>query len=153
MPIVRSYECGDCGSKFDKLHFSRDEPPPECPGCQALSSHQTQVPAGFSIGGNASKAGDITQNIMEKDYGLSNFKDRQREGDVAAITPPSLAPAVNNFFRPSGNVLQSAKMGAQLATREGRNPMTMIQQVSKSQAQARGASRAQVMCRPVNRVR
>lgn len=154
MAIVRTYKCEDCSTTFDKLHFDRSEGPPECPGCQAIAAKQTQVPAGFSIGGGTiSKAGDLCQDIVERDYGMSNMRDNMREGDIAAITPPTLAPAVNNFFRPSGNVLQSAKMGAQLATREGRNPMTMIQQVSKSQAQARGATRAQVMCRPVNRVR
>lgn len=153
MAIVRTYECGDCGTKFDKLHFDRNEPAPECPGCQALSSKQTQVPAGFSIGGNASKAGDICQDIVERDYGMSNMKDRLREGDVAAITPPSLQPHVTNFFKPNVNVLSAAKASAQLATREGRNPMTMVQKGAQAQSQARGGGRAQVLCRPVNRVR
>ncbi len=68
MAIVRSYECADCTERigkpfrFDKLHFSRDEPAPECPGCQAAASRQ--VPAGFAIGNsNLSKAVDITQDF------------------------------------------------------------------------------------------
>lgn len=151
MAIVRTYKCEDCDTTFDKLHFDRGEGPPPCPGCQAIASKQTQVPAGFSIGGNASKAGDICYDIVSKDYGMSDMNDRMREGDVAAKTPVSLAPAVTNFFRPTGNVLSAAKLGAQQATREGRNPMSMVQKAAK--VQAGGATRAQVLCRPVNRVR
>ena len=148
MAIVRTYLCGECGCKFDKLHFDRSEPAPECPGCQAINSRQT--PAGFSIGGNVSKAVDITQNILETDYKMSNIKDNLREGDIAMPTiGPSLQPVVNNFWKPSGDVIARARAGAAAAAAEGRNPMTMIQKVAK----ARGGTRAQVLCRPVNRVR
>ena len=132
MPIVRRYECGDCGCKFDKLHFDRAEPPPECPGCQALASKQTQVPAGFSIKGNTSKAVDIAQDILEKDYGLTNFKDNMREGDIAAITPPNLDKPIRDMWKPSGDIIAAAKAGAKMAAAEGRNPLGMMQRVSKS---------------------
>lgn len=130
MAIVRTYECGECGYRFDKLHFDRSEPPPECPKCETIAANK--VPAGFSIGGNASKAGDITQHILEKDYGLTNFKDNMRTGDIAAITPPHLAPAVQNMWKPSGDIIAAAKAGARAAAAEGRNPVTMMQRVSKA---------------------
>ncbi|SRR5258708_2006818 len=144
MPIVRTYECGDCGTRFDKLHFDRDEPPPECPGCKALEAKS--VPAGFSIRGNASRAGDITQDIMEKDYGFTNMADRQREGDLAVITPPHLQKAVQGFFAPPGQVVAAAKVGAQAARAEGSNPLTLIQRVAKKRGSAR------VLCNPVNKI-
>lgn len=131
MPIVRRYECGDCGCAFDHFHASRDEPPPECPGCKALESRK--IPAGFSIGGgNASKAMNITQDIMEKDLGQSNFNDNQRIGDIAAITPPHLKEAVANVWKPSGAIIAAAKAGAQAAASEGRNPLQLMQRASKS---------------------
>jgi hypothetical protein len=40
----------------------------------------------LTIGGShASKAVDLTQSIMEQDYGLTNFKDNTRAGDTAII--------------------------------------------------------------------
>lgn len=132
MAIVRTYLCGDCGTKFDKLHFDRSEPPPECPGCQALAAKQVQVPAGFAIKGNTSKAVDITQSIMEKDLGYSDFKDSVREGETAVKTPRHLEAAVSNMWKPSGDIIAAAKAGAQAAAREGRSPLTMMQKVSKA---------------------
>lgn len=146
MAIVRRYECGDCGTKFEKLHFDRAEPPPECPGCQALAARQ--VPAGFSIAGPASKAGDIAYDIMSKDYGYTDMKDKLREGDTAVPNlPANLQAQVANMWKPSGAIIAAAKTGAQAAAAEGRNPVSMIQRVAK----ARGS--AQVMCRPVTRPR
>ena len=157
MAIVRTYKCDDCGTTFDKLHFDRADPPPPCPGCEAISAKQTQVPAGFSIGSNKSKAVDLTADILEKDYGVSNFRDNMREGDTAAITPAAIAPAVNGFFnqgaRPTipgltmSNVLAQAKAGAAQSKAEGRNPVTMLQRSMKAQ----GRTNAQVICRPINK--
>jgi len=130
MAIVRTYECGDCGGKFDKFHASRDEPPPECPICQALSARK--IPSTFAVGGGtASQAVDITQDVMEKDYGMSDFKDKVHEGEIAIKTPPHLVPAVQNMWKPSGDIIAAAKVGAQAAAAEGRNPVTMMQRVSK----------------------
>jgi hypothetical protein len=81
--------------------------------------------------GNMSKAADITQDIMEKDFGLSNFKDNMREGDQAIITPPHLQPAVQNFFTANGPIIAAAKQGAAAARAEGSNPMTIIQKAAK----------------------
>ena len=149
MAIVRTYLCESCGTKFDKLHFDRSEPAPECPGCQALDSKQ--APSGFAIGGsNTSRAVDLTQSILEKDYGLSNFKDNLRAGETAAPTlAPSLQPVAQKFWKPSGDIIAAARQGAAISKAEGKNPLTMIQRVSKS----RGPSAAKVLCQPVNRNR
>lgn len=146
MAIVRTYCCDDCGTRFDKLHFDRSEPAPECPGCQAIASRQ--VPAGFSIGGNAAKAGDIAQDIMEKDYGLTNMRDNLRAGDIAAVTPPTLQPALQSFWKPTGDILGAAKAGAAAAKAEGSNPISLVQRAKKSSGMP-----ARVLCNPVNSVR
>lgn len=142
--IVRTYECPECTERlgapfrFDKFHMSRDEPPPECPGCQALAAKQ--VPAVFHMNerqsrkgyGTVSKAAEITQDIMEKDLGMTNFRDNMREGDQAVITPPHLQKQVDGFFSQSGPIIAAAKDGAMAAAREGTNPLSLMQKAAKS---------------------
>lgn len=148
MSIVRTYLCDSCGTKFDKLHFDRNELPPECPGCAAIEARQ--VPAGFSIGGgNASRAGDLAYDVLEKDYGFSDMKDRVHEGEIGVKTPPGIGAQVQKFWSPPGDVLQAGKAGAAASRAEGSNPLTLVQRVAK----ARGPSGAKVLCRPINMVR
>lgn len=150
MAVVRTYECPDCTARlgkpftFDKLHFDTSEPAPDCPGCVAFDATPAEprqrprrIPAGFSINGNASKAGDIAQNILETDYGMSDIKDRQREGDISAVTPPHLRAAIDGMWKPSGDVMAAAKVGAQAAKSEGVNPLTMTQRVAKDRGTGR----------------
>lgn len=159
MAIVRTYICEDCSQrlgkifKFDKLHFDRNEPPPECPGCQAASVKN--VPAAPAYIGNASKAGDLAGKILEEDYGIppAMINDRQREGDVAVNVPASLDAQAKNFFNgagpsmPAGQMIQAARASAALSRSEGRNPFTMLQGAKKRA----GPSAAKVMCIPVAR--
>jgi len=66
----------ECGS---------DDPDPPCPNpdCDKVLEWR---PQSFAIGGShAGKAVDLTQSIMEQDYGLTNFKDNARTGDTAII--------------------------------------------------------------------
>lgn len=150
MAIVRTYACGDCGTKFDHLHWDRNEPPPECPGCKALAAKQ--VPAGFSIGGNAAKAGDLAGRILEEDYGIapSQINDRQREGDLAVKIPANLQKQADNFFKsagpsmPAGAMVQAARAAAAVSKAEGSNPLTLLQSAKKRTGQD-----AKVMCIPV----
>ncbi len=157
MALVRHYECDECGCKFEKFHFEKPIQVPECPGCQALAHKQTQIPAGFSIGSTKSKAVDLAYDIVSKDMGMTDMKDRLREGDIAAVTPPAMAPAVQNFWNSGSSaapaatmagVISAAKVNAQTSDREGRNPMKMLQK----SISASGRPNAKVICRPINRV-
>jgi hypothetical protein len=136
MAVVRTYECGECGSRFDKLHFDRADPAPPCPGCAALSAKQTQVPGGFAIKSDKSRAVDITQKICEEDYGMSDMNDRQREGDLAFKTPSHLTKHVDGFFNQGGPLLAQAKAGAAAAKAEGSNPFSLVQKVAKERGTA-----------------
>jgi len=82
--IIRTYMCKDCEQEFEVTCESNDGDP-DCPNCARVLDWQ---PGMFAITGNKAKAVDITQKILEQDYGLSNFKDNNREGDVGVITPP-----------------------------------------------------------------
>jgi hypothetical protein len=81
--IYRTWACNDCDHEFTVLCES-SEGPPDCPNCSQVLEWR---PGLFSINGAKSKAMDVTQNILETEFGLSNFRDNQREGDVAAIVP------------------------------------------------------------------
>jgi len=82
--IIRTYRCEDCQEVFDVTCESSDGDP-DCPYCKQVL---VWTPKSFAIGTNKGKAVDVTQKIMEEDYGLSDFNDNMREGDIAAKTPP-----------------------------------------------------------------
>ena len=124
MPVMFDYECGDCGSRFEHLKMSRDEPDPECPGCKAISQ---KLPPSVSIGTNKGRAVDIAQAEVEA-QGFTNMRDNLREGDIAA--PRLAAPlqkAVDNFWSGGQTILGQAKQGAALARSEGSNPLSVLQ--------------------------
>jgi len=82
--IRRTYQCPNCENVFS-IECASDAPDPECPNpdCNKVLEWR---PQSFAIGGsNASKAVGITQQIMEQDYGLTNFKDNARAGDIAIV--------------------------------------------------------------------
>lgn len=83
--VRRTYECTDCSTVFEVTLDSGDDGHPDCPTCSKVLEWR---PSKVSIGGsNRSKAVDMAQNIMEQDYGLTNFKDNNREGDVGYVAP------------------------------------------------------------------
>ena len=89
MPVIRTFGCDDCGLEFEVTQGMND-PAPECPRCCTVLEWR---PQSFNITGTKSKAMDLTQSILERDYGLTNFRDNMREGDTAVINagPPSVA--------------------------------------------------------------
>lgn len=90
--IRRTYRCTDCGTEFRVMLASEDEAPGACPRCPPTtepSAPAVWVPPRPGIVGIKSKAIDYTQNMMEQDYGLTDFNDNMRVGDMAikSITP------------------------------------------------------------------
>jgi DNA-directed RNA polymerase subunit RPC12/RpoP len=82
--ITRTYQCLDCGDIWDVDCVSSD-PAPDCPYCAKVLEWR---PGLFSITTVKAKAVDYTQQILEEDYGLSNFRETPREGDVSGLPPP-----------------------------------------------------------------
>jgi len=82
--IRRTYQCNNCEQYFSWTGESAD-PDPACPNpaCDAVLEWR---PQSIAIGGShASKAADLTQKIMEEDYGFSNFRDNAKPGENAII--------------------------------------------------------------------
>ena len=81
--IVRTYHCGECDCEFE-FHCESNDGDPDCPMCERLLDWR---PKSFAITGTKARAIDVTQKILEQDYGLSNFKDNTREGETVAMMP------------------------------------------------------------------
>lgn len=105
MSCYRTYGCDDCGAEFECFHASSDEPPPDCPQCSTVLEWR---PGMFAIRTNKSRAMDVTQNILETEFGMSNIRDNQREGDVAAIVPEKTATQRDAEMRTLSEVAQAA---------------------------------------------
>src|SRR6516162_5916553 len=85
--IYRTYQCIDCNYIFEiECESSSTEDPP-CPECDKVLDW---VPGMFSIKTERSRAVDYTQKVIEEDYGLTDLKDNNREGDVAFKPPPPM---------------------------------------------------------------
>lgn len=139
--IRRTYHCEVCGDHFEVTCESNDPDPP-CPYCEKVLEW---VPGMFAITGHKSKAVDLTQQILEQDYGLTNFKDSQREGDITAMMPvettadreanermmnelkqqtedlkrqnhPGMQKAIDGFFAPTGAATAPGVMNTLLAS-------------------------------------
>ena len=80
--IYRTYQCDDCDTVFEVSLDTGDAPDPDCPTCSKVLQW---TPKSFAITGVKSKAIDLAQDVLENDYGLSNFKDNNREGDVGIV--------------------------------------------------------------------
>ena len=82
--VYRTYGCDDCGNEWE-VECASEAGDPDCPTCAKVLDWR---PGSFSVGGSAAaKAVDFTQDIMEKDYGLTNFRDNALPGESAAIMP------------------------------------------------------------------
>jgi hypothetical protein len=88
--IIRTYQCDECGLQFEVALDSGTDADPDCPDCSKILNW---VPGMFALKTDKSRAVDLTQRVMEQDYGLTNFNDNSREGDVAFKPPPEMQTA------------------------------------------------------------
>lgn len=67
MPVRRTYECPDCGGRFQHLHMRADEAPPiDCPICgNSMTDEPAVRPGAPAIATRAGKAGDEVYRAME----------------------------------------------------------------------------------------
>lgn len=89
-PLRRTYECGDCGHRFNHVVWEADAPHPDCPKCEVIASYVPPLPGMLTT---KSAAIDMAQKIAEEDFGLTNIRDNQRAGDVAAMGPAPMQTA------------------------------------------------------------
>lgn len=93
MMVFRTYQCNDCDQVFEVTCDSGNDGDPDCPFCSKVLQW---VPGMFSVRGDKSRALDVTQKIMEDQYGYTNFKDNTREGETVVIPPAAPTTSSND---------------------------------------------------------
>lgn len=117
MPVMRTYQCPDCGHRFDFLHMHADEAPPNyCQNCGSFVGDDPKPePASPHLAGVAGKSGDMVYRAMEDSSAVradmaaeamgvdasemsslkvTDMKDGMREGDTShavSISPETAA--------------------------------------------------------------
>lgn len=112
MPILRTYECPDCAGRFQHLHMTRDEPPPEeCPLCAASVVDIQPELAAPHIARSIGKVADGVYRAMEETSAIraeaagspalkiTDMRDNTRAGEhsAAAVNNP-----VSQFMAQTG---------------------------------------------------
>lgn len=118
IPIIRSYQCGECFHRFD-LTLAADQwdaPPPSCPACDAREAQQEFKPV--AIGGSArAKAEKIAEDTIANDYGVGNIHRDRHEGS----TPKTeYKPPGRSHQESTWGIAHSALTAAMSAGRQNR---------------------------------
>lgn len=95
MPITRTYACPECNHYWTVVLSAEqwDDPAPSCDACDARETQQVFKPP--AIGGSARlKAASIAEDIISRDFNVSNFTPGTREGDQAKVTYKDTTPGV-----------------------------------------------------------
>lgn len=115
--FVAKYQCATCGAKWKKHLRSIDEPDPPCKFCKAAP----KTPRGYDFNGPtfargpsiSTRAMDRTAEIVMKDYGMTDLRSNQREGDtMAPRLPPAQQDAADNFFKAGSKLAQTNPQAA-----------------------------------------
>jgi len=156
--IVRSYRCEQCKQEFDMTFESGNDPDPVCPNPDCRDIEMVWQPKRFAIGGSvASAAVDVTQKIIEEDYGVANMQDGMREGDAAfkstpkqgaelqaeervmrelAAQKPEMLPAAQQFFSgspggPPSSFVAGAVAAAKSQHEKRYDPISLLHQAGQ----------------------
>lgn len=103
MPVTRTYLCNDCKEQFE-VTCAPNDGDPDCPHCAVVLQWK---PVRFAIGGSTiGKAAKVAQDIMEKDYSMSNIKDAKYEGETAYVTPTTTTAQNDQLSQQMSEVVQ-----------------------------------------------
>jgi putative FmdB family regulatory protein len=135
MPIVRTYQCGDCFHRIEvMLDGSRwDEPPPDCPACAARQMDQQFKPPAIG-GSNRAKAIALAETIASEDYGVADMK-LDKEGPNKVRYKDEGTPAQASTWGVGSEILTSAmRIGRQTRQQYG-DGLDVLKSALKSGAQ------------------
>jgi hypothetical protein len=129
--VTRTYKCPSCEQRFRVFGMAMDDGAPPCPKCNWQESEW--VPEAIAIAGSASKALDTSQKIFESEFGLTNFADRQREGDAAVPLNADQSKMADSFWGGTRDVspqslasfLPNASAWAAESRRQGYDPVSL----------------------------
>ena len=119
--IIRTYSCNECGALFE-CEMESNDGDPDCPACSVVMEWR---PQSFNIGTVKSKAIDVTQKLIEEDYGMSNLRDGVREGETYAMPPRA---------KHAGEVEAETREAVEFTKQTGGLPPELAAQVEHSKA-------------------
>lgn len=98
MPIVRTFQCGDCFHRLE-VTLSADEwdaPPPECPACaQRDAKPMQQEFKPVAIGGShRARAVALAEKIAAEDYHVADMQVEGKEGGRPKVRYKDISPTV-----------------------------------------------------------
>lgn len=148
MPIVRTYQCGEC---FHRMEVTLDgdqwdDPPPGCPSCEAREMNQEFRPV--AIGGSTrARAIKMAETIAAEDYGVADMKlERQDNGPNAVrykdVTPSTVLqsgwgsiPGAGKTITVDSALMSTAVAAGKQTRQEGGDGLDILQRSLKSGAQ------------------
>jgi hypothetical protein len=150
MPIVRTYQCGDCFHRVEVTLTAEqwDAPPPPCPACEQREMNQEFRPV--AIGGSLkARAIKLAETIAAEDYGVADMKIEGRQGEknkvrYKDVTPSTVlqsgwghAPGVpgGNTITVDGAMMATAIAAGKATRQQGGDGLDILQGALKSGAQ------------------
>lgn len=92
-----TFQCTDCGFAWEIRSPERDAEGGDCALCvtrgDVPAAPPTYVVPRVAMLTNKSRAIDYTQSMVEADYGLTDFNDNQRAGDIGYKAPAPMHTA------------------------------------------------------------
>lgn len=94
MPIYE-FECGGCGTRFDRLQKLSDSDPTRCPQCDAAQVRRRLTAPAFRLSGSGwyetdfKKAGDRKRNLTGVDEAPKAAAESAPKSDTASKTASS----------------------------------------------------------------
>lgn len=138
MPIRRTYQCGECFVRYEvelpAEHW--DAAPPSCPACDARELKQEFRP--IAIGGSVSaRANKITEDILEKDYHVSDIQRDRHEGATPKVNfkDQTATVAPSNWTAVGREALEMAIANGRQTRLEFGSGLDVLQSNLKSGAQ------------------
>lgn len=136
MPIVRTYQCGDCFHRVElTLEASQwDDPPPDCPACAVREMDQEFKPVAIG-GSHRARAISMAEKIAAEDYGVADMK-LNKGGEPPKVRYKDQGnPAQASTWGIGGDVLTNAmRIGRQTRMQHG-DGLDVLQNALKSGAQ------------------
>lgn len=132
--ILRTYGCETCAHMMTvELRSDQwDQQPPECPQCSNTTHQEFAPPA---IGGSLfAKAAKLAEDIVEKDYGIADFKSDGRIEGRPKVRYKDASPGTSTWGMHSEALSQAVALGRETRIKHG-NGLDILQANLKSGAQ------------------
>lgn len=145
MPIVRTYQCGDC---FHRMTVTLDSsewnaPPPDCPACAQRDAQPMQQEfRPVAIGGShRARAVALAEKIAAEDYHVADMKVEGKEGGRPKVRYKDVTPTQmpSSWGQTAAGITvdlgAAMRSGHEVRTKHGGNGLDILQRALKDGSQ------------------